>query len=181
MILPGYPGKIIRDHDEINAGQRRMTMSLPAPPDLHGLLVRTDYSDDVAWEELRDLLRRPDGDGFVASLAYVDDRTYDGLTVDGLRSMSFEDPEIPYVLIADHVTMADPEHPLLVVDLYRDDDDEEEDDDEDGEPRTFRAVPGHVASITANLEIGNMDFEEFADRVDGDGVFRGFREPGSPI
>src|SRR5687768_17230487 len=111
-----------------------MTMTLPAPPDLHGLLIRTDYSDDVAWNELRELLGRPDGDGFVASLAYVDDPTYDGVTVDGLLAMSFEDPEIPYVLIADRVTMSDPEHPLLVVDLYRDEDDEVEDDGDGGKP-----------------------------------------------
>jgi hypothetical protein len=158
-----------------------MTMTLPAPPDLHGLLIRTDYSDDAAWNELRELLGRPDGDGFVASLVHVDDPTYDGVTVDGLLAMSFEDPEIPYVLIADRVTMSDPEHPLLVIDLYRDEDDDEDDGKPSGGPsggpRTFRAVPGQAASITANLEIGNMDFEEFADRVDGDGVFRGFRDP----
>jgi hypothetical protein len=106
----------------------------------------------------------------------VDDRAYDGVTVDGLLAMSFEDPEIPYVLIADRVTMSDPEHPLLVVDLYRDDEDDARPEGaRDREPRTFRALPNQVASITANLEIGNMDFEEFADRVDGDGVFRGFR------
>ena len=149
-------------------------MTLPAPPDLHGLLVRTDYSDDVAWDELRELLGRPDADGFTASLTYVDDRAYDGVTLDGLLAMSFEDPEIPYVLIADRVTMEHSEHPLLVVDLYRDEDDDEP---PAGDRPMFRALPEQVASITANLEIANMDFEEFADRVDGDGVFRGFRDP----
>ena len=149
-------------------------MTLPAPPDLHGLLVRTDYSDDVAWDELRELLGRPDADGFTASLTYLDDRAYDGVTLDGLLAMSFEDPEIPYVLIADRVTMEHSEHPLLVVDLYRDEDDDEPPADD---RPMFRALPEQVASITANLEIANMDFEEFADRVDGDGVFRGFRDP----
>ena len=149
-------------------------MTLPAPPDLHGLLVRTDNSDDVAWDELRELLGRPDADGFTASLTYVDDRAYDGVTLDGLLAMSFEDPEIPYLLIADRATMEHSEHPLLVVDLYRDEDDDEPPADD---RPMFRALPEQVASITANLEIANMDFEEFADRVDGDGVFRGFRDP----
>ena len=31
-----------------------------------------------------------------------------------------------------------------------------------------------VALIEANLSIANMDFEEFADSVGPDGVFRGF-------
>ena len=35
-------------------------------------------------------------------------------------------------------------------------------------------VPGQVWSIENNLSIANMDFFEFADRTDPDGVFRGF-------
>jgi hypothetical protein len=38
----------------------------------------------------------------------------------------------------------------------------------------FRAVPSRVQSIENNLSIANMDFEEFAEAVDRDGVFRGF-------
>jgi hypothetical protein len=40
--------------------------------------------------------------------------------------------------------------------------------------RTFRSVPQEVEPIVANLSISNMDFFEFADRADADGVFRGF-------
>jgi hypothetical protein len=40
--------------------------------------------------------------------------------------------------------------------------------------REFRCEVGEVASIEANLSIANMDFEEFADGVEDDGVFRGF-------
>ena len=42
--------------------------------------------------------------------------------------------------------------------------------------RTFRCVVEEVASIEANLSIANMDFHEFADNVEADGVFRGFPE-----
>jgi len=51
---------------------------------------------------------------------------------------------------------------VLVVDLY----------DEPG--RSFRVVPQEAWSVENNLSISNMDFEEFADSVDADGVFRGF-------
>ena len=44
-----------------------------------------------------------------------------------------------------------------------------------GEPgRAFRAIPSEVEPIVANLAIANMDFSEFADYADEDGVFRGF-------
>jgi hypothetical protein len=56
------------------------------------------------------------------------------------------------------------EHPILVVDLYT-------------EPgRSFRVVPAEVWGIENNLSTANMDFAEFADEADADGVFRGFPE-----
>jgi hypothetical protein len=39
----------------------------------------------------------------------------------------------------------------------------------------FRALPSQIQSIQNNLSIGNMDFEEFANNIDPDGVFRGFK------
>jgi hypothetical protein len=157
------------------------TMTLPVPPDLHTLLIRADYSDEATWETIRAWLSQPDGDGFTAGLTYVEDAEYDGLTPEALWAMAASEPEITHAVLADRVTMTDPEHPLLVVDLYDEDEDEADDDpDEAGDegearPRAFRAVPDRIASITANLDIANMDFEEFAAAVDADGVFRGFR------
>ena len=44
-----------------------------------------------------------------------------------------------------------------------------------GEPgRTFRVIPSEIWGVENNLSIANMGFEEFADAVDSDGVFRGF-------
>ena len=40
--------------------------------------------------------------------------------------------------------------------------------------RTFRAIPSAIQSIENNLSITNMDFREFADNLDADGVFRAF-------
>jgi hypothetical protein len=67
-----------------------------------------------------------------------------------------------FLMVVDDLTIRSPEHPILVVDLGR-------------EPgREFRAAPAAVQSIENNLSIANMDFAEFADAVDEDGVFRGF-------
>ncbi|WBC08931.1 hypothetical protein [Micromonospora sp. WMMA1947] len=40
--------------------------------------------------------------------------------------------------------------------------------------RWFRVLPAEMWSVEDNLSIGNMDFFEFADAADPDGVFRGF-------
>jgi len=42
--------------------------------------------------------------------------------------------------------------------------------------RVFRCAIPEIASIEANLSIANMDYHEFADNTDPDGVFRGFRD-----
>ena len=39
---------------------------------------------------------------------------------------------------------------------------------------TFRVVPSEMWSVQNNLTISNMDWEEFTDNVDTDGIFRGF-------
>ncbi|MGW4825917.1 DUF6924 domain-containing protein [Streptomyces sp. NPDC004227] len=61
------------------------------------------------------------------------------------------------------LTSFDKEYPILVLDLY-----------EEGRGRSFRVNASELRSVGANLSIGNMDFGEFADAVDGDDVFRGF-------
>jgi hypothetical protein len=71
-------------------------------------------------------------------------------------------------------TIADPEHPILAV---HNDDPYDGDDPEFTLPRgaTFRVIPSSISEPENNLRIANMDFEEFADSTDDDGVFRGFR------
>ena len=133
-------------------------------------LVRTDFTDDAAWESIVSTLTRPvdfgDGDvddgGYVPNIKPINERAFEGLDGDAL-SRAYDDDLVGYVLLADSESMQRT-HDLTVryVDLS----------DEPG--RTFRCAAGEVASIEANLAIANMDFEEFADQVDADGVFRGF-------
>jgi hypothetical protein len=40
--------------------------------------------------------------------------------------------------------------------------------------RTFRSIPSEVEPIVANLSLANLDFADFADKADADGIFRGF-------
>src|SRR5262249_1272043 len=73
------------------------------------------------------------------------------------------DHDPTFLLLADERAMTDKEYPILVLDLF-----------EAGRGQSFRVTASELWSIGANLSIGNIDFEEFADGVDGDGVFRRF-------
>jgi len=138
-------------------------MSLPIPPDFHALVVRTDFTDDAAWHEVCRRIESFDCEGYKPTLLRVEDPAYDRAIVkDLLRS-----PGLYYAFVVDSRTIADLECPVLVVDLNP---------RSDQPGRTFRTIPAEVCAIDANLGISNMDFEEFADSVDPDGVFRGFPE-----
>ena len=66
------------------------------------------------------------------------------------------------MIIVDRTAITHPEHALLVLDLF----------EESGQ--IFRALPAAVQAIENNLSIANMDFAEFAENCDPEGVFRGF-------
>jgi hypothetical protein len=136
-------------------------MSLPIPPEFSTLVVRTDFTDDGAFLEVCRLIEASDCEGYTPTLLRVEDPAYDGATVVQLLGS----PGLDYAFVVDSRAIADPEHAVLVVDL----------DSEFGQPgRTFRTIPAEVSAIDANLGISNMDFEEFAESVGVDGVFRGF-------
>jgi hypothetical protein len=96
-------------------------------------------------------------------LHIVSDSQYANATVDELLALLPSDTGHTFLFIADKTCVEHSDHPLLAVDLY----------EERG--RTFRAIPSEAWGIQANLSLANMDWEEFADNVDEDGIFRGFR------
>lgn len=134
----------------------------PVPKTKHSLVLRTDFSDDAAWEALRAAIEEPSEEGFKANVNYISDPAYDGLTVEQLVALAPKDGDRSFVFIADRTTFSDPERPVLVVDLH----------DEPG--RTFRVIPREMWGIENNLSLGNMDYFELAENVDSDGAFRGF-------
>ncbi|MEU0212437.1 DUF6924 domain-containing protein [Streptomyces canus] len=132
------------------------------PCTLEALVVRTDFSADGAWDTVRAALYSPSGEGFLASVALVDDQRYEGLTLDQALDLIPAEYQHPLLVLVDSVAVASTELPLLVVDLR-------------GERgRCVRVVAAELWGIENNLSGANMDFEEFAGAVDDDGVFRGF-------
>jgi hypothetical protein len=148
---------------------------MPTLPNMGALLVRTDFTDDDAWDQVRGEATREYGpDGFRAHVEPVSDPQWADATWDSVKAAAPVDDEGSCVLfIADSITFASPEHPILVVDL----------DDkilsvaefpEIADRAPFRCVPSELWGVENNLSISNMDWEEFADAVGDDGVFRGF-------
>ena len=135
----------------------------PLPSTEDPLVIRTDFTDDAAWREIQRSIGAPVGDqGFLAHVTFVDDRAFDGADSDELLPLlTAARPFHGFAMLVDRMAISAAEHPLLVLDLF--------------EPgHAFRAIPATVQSIENNLSISNMDFEEFADSVGSDGVFRGF-------
>ena len=125
-------------------------------------LIRTDFSDDLAWRDVARAAAVENEEGFQARLAIVDDPGFDGMAAEQLAQLAASGTRHACLFVADATTMTHDEHPLLSLDLR-------------SVGRSFRVVPAALWGVENNLAIANMDFEEFADAVDADGIFRDFR------
>ncbi|MEU2872993.1 hypothetical protein ABZ769_27980 [Streptomyces olivoreticuli] len=132
-----------------------------APTNEWAAVLRT-AADDDAWREVRRAIETPSSDGFLATVEYFEDPALRGLTVKQVLALVPDEPQCSLLVVVDDAAVASPEMPLLCVGLR----------DERG--RTVRVVAAELWGIENNLSIGNMDFGEFADAADKDGVFRGF-------
>lgn len=79
-------------------------------------------------------------------------------------------PNGPIVsFIADRMTLTAADHPIMAVWVLL-----PIADDDRPEPEPFRVVPSELWSVENNINLANMDWEDFTRSVDADGVFRGF-------
>lgn len=131
------------------------------PATENALLLRTDFSDEAAWRAVSEEVQQP-VDEFQANVTPISDPEYEGAIPEQLLSAIPPGWNHSFMFIVDQLTLTDPEHPVLVMDVRRE------------RGRTFRAIPRELWGVENNLSLGNMDFEEFADCVEPDGVFRGF-------
>ncbi|MEV6505615.1 hypothetical protein AB0M61_05735 [Streptomyces sp. NPDC051642] len=151
--------------------------------DFSAVIIRTDFTDEAAWREMTAELERPSHDGDPGeSYDVVDAPELDGADTDAiLAAISAHEElwdQLSVVFVADSTTMRTAHHALLAVTTMTR---EDFDDDEDYEAvveigREFRTVPSGVHSIHVNLELANMDFEEFLSSAheDSERVFRNF-------
>jgi hypothetical protein len=161
----------------VSVGQG-MLARMPTLPDLGSLLVRTDFTDDAAWDQVRDEATREYGpDEFCANVEPVSDPRWAGAAWEAVKAAAPAGDTGPSVLfIADSVTFASAAHPVLVVDL--------EDKilsvtefPEIASRTPFRCIPSALWEVENNLSIANLDWEDFSDDLPDGGVYRGLELP----
>ncbi|SEI63388.1 hypothetical protein SAMN05518849_101359 [Sphingobium sp. AP50] len=126
-------------------------------------LVRTDFSNDRAWERVIEAVSKPSVDGFLANLNPVNDHRYDNADPFKLAEEADANTNVALIVIADSRTMIEPQMPLLCVDPIP-------------PGGQFRCIPAELWGVENNVSLANMDFSEFASAVEADGVFRGFQD-----
>jgi hypothetical protein len=129
------------------------------------LVLRTDFTDAMAWKNICQTITTPaeidEGSEFKADVDFIDSPTFEGMGQDEILSLLSDENRHSVIFIADPTAIKEPGHPLLCVDLTG------------GQGKSFRVVASEVQGIENNLSAGNFDFDELAEVVDEDGVFRG--------
>jgi len=126
-------------------------------------VIRADFTDEAAWKKIKRDVAAVNIMGFSANVRFIDDRRYSELTGQELLQRISGLNEYGCIFIADATAMSSAEHHLLVL------------DPSNPTGKTFRVIPSEAWGVENNLSIANMDYSEFSDSADPDGVFRGFK------
>ena len=135
------------------------------PKTANPVVIRTDFENQPAWEAICALVRAPVQNGsemFYAYVEFLEDSDYRNLTKEELLAIVPRDYNHSFLFVVDRAAVISPDFAMLAVDLV------------EARGRSFRTIPSRIQSIENNLSIANMDFGEFAESVDEDGIFRGF-------
>ncbi|MEU4560600.1 hypothetical protein AB0F72_19665 [Actinoplanes sp. NPDC023936] len=139
------------------------------------LVIRTDFAHPLEWEQIQAAIAEPQTEeGFTALVAFVDNPAYERITPSQLVEMVPSGVDHAVAFLVDAKALTHPDRPILAVNLY---DYVEGLEDQGKGPQfgaTFRVVLSEMWSVQNNLTISNMDWEDFVENADGDGVFRGF-------
>lgn len=130
------------------------------------VLVRTWFGDDSAWESLVLEVQTPSDEDFLAVVTVVNDPAFEGLSAEALKEQQPGGAIVSF--LADEKTLTSAEHPILAVRVLPNRDDDRT------EHRPFRVVPSALWSVENNINLANMDWEDFTRSVEADGVFRGY-------
>jgi hypothetical protein len=133
-------------------------------PDLKDpLVVRTYFKNDKDWNIISKKLIDNYEMGFKANIEFLNDKQFENALIEDIIKKSKLKYKHNFIFIADSLTFSNAENSVLCIDLH----------DEIG--KSFRVIPSELWGVENNLSISNMDFYEFFDSCDSDGVFRGFK------
>ncbi len=134
------------------------------PTEDYSLVIRTDFSDDAAWNRVSAAIGAEVEQGFQAMVECVSDRACEGLSPEAVCRLVPETDVRMFVFIVDDVALRDADHPVLVVDT-------------EDTSLQFRVVPQQAWAVENNLRLANMGFDDFEAALGPDGVFRGIDPP----
>ena len=146
------------------------------------ILLRTDFGNESSWQELRDAATQPSRDdaasmgdvmqlyaelgetmgGLESSIEIVDDQSFSGFEIGSVQSIVPTKYDFTFVFVADEQCFKQTDPEVLVVNL--------------DQGTTFRTTADQIHGIASNLGEANMDWSDFANNLDAQGVFRGFNE-----
>src|SRR5262245_15277126 len=89
----------------------------PLPKTKHSLVLRTDFSDDAAWDAICVAIQEPNEEGFKAYVDCISEPAYAGLTVEQLVVSAPKGGDHRFAFLVDRVALTNSEWPILVVDL----------------------------------------------------------------
>jgi|tagenome__1003787_1003787.scaffolds.fasta_scaffold19373311_1 hypothetical protein len=130
------------------------------------LLVRTGFQDDEAWREVVAAATGTTEHTPEATLVPVDDPQFVGCTDEQLLAAAQENhlAGASVLFVADSETMESPEKPVLVLNM----------DSPPGVRESFRCVPTELSVVENDLNIGNLDWDDFAESaLEQGGVYHG--------
>lgn len=125
-------------------------------------LVRTSFTDDEPWIDLLTFVLTENQDGFRAYVRAIDDKAWDGASWEQVREAALTANNNAAVLFIVDRPALGTGYPIQVIDLH----------EESRHP--FRCIATELWGVDNNLNISNMDWEDFSESTDDEGVFRGF-------
>ena len=83
------------------------------------LVLRTDFSNQAAWERICAIIQKPVSIfRFRANVEFVNEVEYAGITKDQLLELIPKDYSHSFRIVVDRTATPLPDYPLLIVDLY---------------------------------------------------------------
>jgi len=123
-----------------------MNPRLPHVDELEQLILRTDFSDEDAWQEMVERLKEEDD---YDSKVYVDEKAWERCTPEDLRSARTGQLKLCFLFDAQSCKYPPS---LQVVDL-----------ESEECPLPFRILPIEVMEVAAGINLGETDFEELRE------------------
>lgn len=156
---------------------RRPAVDLDRVTEWDAVVIRTDYSDDGAWQKVAAGLRQSWAEGVESSWHVVEGAGWAGADADEVLAALPDLHDV--VFLADADTMCGEQNSLLAVSTDPDMRDEDHEIPGLGFTSRFRILPTAVAEMVGNLAIANMDYEDFSSSAHGDPrrIHRGFLTP----